>query len=100
MISRDLWSALFLQGFILISKTSFPLGFNEGPTVAHQTREGEHLLAVALVYVSLEKHEGSLGPDDYFFALTFAQRALCAAAIFARDFADILRRMRLGLPPL
>jgi hypothetical protein len=31
------------------------------------------------------------------FALTFAQRALCAAAIFARDFADILR-LRVGFP--
>jgi len=32
--------------------------------------------------------------------LNFAQRRLCAAAIFARLFADILRRLRLGLPPL
>jgi len=31
--------------------------------------------------------------------LTFAQRALCAAAIFARDFAESFRR-RLGLLPL
>ena len=30
-------------------------------------------------------------------ALTFAQRFLCAAAIFARDFPDILRRLRFGL---
>jgi hypothetical protein len=28
---------------------------------------------------------------DFFRARTFAQRALCAAAIFARDLADILR---------
>lgn len=35
-----------------------------------------------------------------FWPLTFAQRALCAAAILARDFADI-RRLRVGLavPP-
>jgi hypothetical protein len=30
------------------------------------------------------------------FTRTFAQRALCAAAILARDFADILRRFRVG----
>jgi hypothetical protein len=35
-----------------------------------------------------------------FFARTLAQRALCAAAIFARAFADILRRMRVGLVPV
>jgi hypothetical protein len=28
--------------------------------------------------------------------VTFAQRALCAAAIFTRDLADILRRLRIG----
>lgn len=32
------------------------------------------------------------------FALNLAHRALCAAAIFARDFTDIFRR-RVGLPP-
>jgi hypothetical protein len=32
-----------------------------------------------------------------FAFLTFAHRALCAAAIFARAFADILRRLRIGL---
>jgi hypothetical protein len=37
---------------------------------------------------------------SYFrFALTFAQRRLCAAAILALLFADIFRRLRLGLPP-
>jgi len=29
--------------------------------------------------------------------LTFAHRALCAAAILALDFADIFRRLRIGL---
>jgi hypothetical protein len=37
-----------------------------------------------------------LGPLG--FSLTFAQRALCAAAIFARAFADIVRR-RFGFAP-
>ena len=36
-------------------------------------------------------------PSYLFFALNLLQRALCAAAIFARAFADILRRLRFGL---
>ncbi len=34
-----------------------------------------------------------------FFARTFAQRLRCAAAILALAFADILRRLRVGLAP-
>jgi hypothetical protein len=37
--------------------------------------------------------------QPFCFALTFAQRRLCAATIFALLFADILRRLRIGLPP-
>jgi hypothetical protein len=33
-------------------------------------------------------------------AFTFAHLARCAAAMLARLFADIFRRLRLGLPPL
>ena len=38
--------------------------------------------------------------DSYFLAsfLNFAQRRRCAAAILARLFADIFRRLRVGLP--
>jgi hypothetical protein len=43
--------------------------------------------------------------DEFFFCthcafLTFAHRALCAAAIFARDFAESFRRLGLGVLPL
>jgi hypothetical protein len=40
--------------------------------------------------------------DSYFLAdfLNFAHLARCAAAILALLFADIFRRLRLGLPPL
>src|SRR5271154_2982804 len=38
------------------------------------------------------------GYADFFRARTFAQRALCAAAIFARDLADILRLPVLPVP--
>jgi len=41
----------------------------------------------------------SASEADYFLpALNFAQRVLCAAAIFARAFADIFLRLRPGLP--
>ena len=47
--------------------------------------------------MGLPRYDG----DSYFLAafLNLAQRRLCAAAILARLFADIFRRLRLGLPP-
>ena len=48
-------------------------------------------------FMGLPRYDG----DSYFLAdfLNLAQRRRCAAAILARLFADIFRRLRLGLPP-
>ncbi len=61
VVSRNELAALRFEGLVLGSEALLPCRFKPHPArrVAHEAREREHSLAVALINIAAKKHKGS-----------------------------------------